>query len=73
MCVYEMGNLRVVDLSKILDPATETRRCHLFRFNTGGPIPDYHTNMDLMSHLLQVVSIYTGYKYREGSASVSRC
>ena len=51
MCVYEMGNLRVVDLSKILDPATETRRCHLFRFNTGGPIPDYHTNMDLMSHL----------------------
>ena len=36
MCVYEMGNLRVIDLSKILDPATETRRCHLFRFNTGG-------------------------------------
>ena len=35
MCVYEMGNLRVIDLSKILDPATETRRCHLFRFNTG--------------------------------------
>ena len=31
MCVYEMGNLRVIDLSKILDPATETRRCHLFR------------------------------------------
>lgn len=29
MCVYEMGNLRVIDLSKILDPATETRRCHL--------------------------------------------
>ncbi|MDO5350423.1 MAG: cyclase family protein [Lachnospiraceae bacterium] len=51
MCVYEMGNLRIVDLSKIIDPATETRRCHLFRFNTGGPIPDFHTNMDLMSHL----------------------
>ena len=51
MCVYEMGNLRVIDLSKILDPATETRRCHLFRFNTGGPIPDFHTHMDLMSHL----------------------
>ena len=46
MCVYEMGNLRVIDLSKILDPATETRRCHLFRFNTGGPIPDFHTHMD---------------------------
>jgi len=46
-----MGRLRVVDLSKRLDPATETRRCHLFRFNTGGRIPDYHTHMDLMSHL----------------------
>ena len=50
MCVYEMGNLRVIDLSKILDSATETRRCHLFRFNTGGPRPDYHTHMDLMRH-----------------------
>ena len=45
MCVYEMGNLRIVDLSKILDPKTESRRCHLFRFNTGGAIPDFHTNM----------------------------
>ena len=49
--VYKMGDLRVIDLSKILDPATETRRCKLHRFNTGGPIPDFHTNMDLMSHL----------------------
>ena len=24
MCVYEMGNLRIVDLSKILDPKTES-------------------------------------------------
>lgn len=38
-----MGNFRIVDLTKTLDPATETRRCHLFRFNTGGPIPDFHT------------------------------
>ena len=51
MCVYNMGNLRIVDLTKGLDPATETRRCHLWRFNTGGPIPDYHTIMDLTSHL----------------------
>ena len=51
MNVYQMGNLRVVDLSKPLDPATETRRCHLFRFNTGGPIPDYHTIIDITSHL----------------------
>jgi arylformamidase len=40
-----------VELSKLLDPATETRRCHLFRFNTGDPIPDYHTIIDITSHL----------------------
>ena len=50
--VYDMGNgLRLVDLSKLVDPATETRRCKLYRFNTGGPIPDFHTNFDIMSHL----------------------
>lgn len=49
--VYTMGNLRIVDLTKQLDPKTESRRCHLYRFNTGGPIPDYHTIMDLTSHL----------------------
>ena len=46
-----IGNLRVIDLTKPLDPKTESRRCHLFRFNTGGPIPDFHTIMDLTSHL----------------------
>ncbi|MDD4011484.1 MAG: cyclase family protein [Sphaerochaetaceae bacterium] len=51
MSVYELGKLRIVDLSKYLDPATETRRCHLYRFNTGGRIPDFHTIMDLTSHL----------------------
>lgn len=52
MSTYELGNgLRVVDLTKVLDPETETRRCRLFRFNTGGPIPDFHTIMDLTSHL----------------------
>jgi len=51
MSVYKMGNLRVVDLTKLLDPETETRRCHLFRFNTGGPIPDFHTIIDITSHL----------------------
>lgn len=49
--VYDLNGLRVVDLSKHLDPETESRRCHLFRFNTGGPIPDFHTNMDITSHL----------------------
>ena len=48
MSTFELGkNLRVVDLTKPLDPKTVTRRCHLTRFNTGGPIPDYHTIMDL--------------------------
>ena len=51
MSVYQLGALRLIDLTKELDPATETRRCHLYRFNTGGPIPDYHTIMDLTSHL----------------------
>lgn len=51
MSVYKMGDLRVVDLTKVLDPKTETRRCGLTRFNTGGPIPDFHTIMDLTSHL----------------------
>lgn len=49
--VYEMNGLRIVDLTKTLDPKTETRRCHLYRFNTGGLIPDFHTIMDLTSHL----------------------
>lgn len=48
---YALGKLRVVDLTKALDPATESRRCHMYRFNTGGPIPDFHTIMDLTSHL----------------------
>ncbi len=51
MSVYKLGSLRIVDLTKLVDPATETRRCKLDRFNTGGPIPDYHTNVDIMTHL----------------------
>lgn len=49
--VFEMNGLRVVDLTKPLDPKNENRRCWLWRYNTGGPIPDYHTIMDLTSHL----------------------
>lgn len=48
---YELGRFRVVDLTKRIDPETETRRCRLRRFNTGGPIPDFHTDMDLTTHL----------------------
>ena len=49
--VYELNGLRIVDLTKALDPHTESPRCHLIRYNTGGPIPDFHTALDLTSHL----------------------
>ena len=62
MCVYKMGNLRVVDLTKELDPKTESRRCHMYRFNTGGPIPDYHTIMDIVSAL--IITMTTGRVWR---------
>jgi len=48
---YMMGNLHIVDLTKVLNPNTESRRCRLWRYNTGGDIPDFHTMMDLTSHL----------------------
>ncbi|ONI37887.1 cyclase [Candidatus Epulonipiscium fishelsonii] len=51
MSVGQLGNLRVIDLTKVLDPATESRRLKIDRFNTGGPIPDWHTHMDITSHL----------------------
>ena len=38
-CVYKMGNLRIVDLTKVLDPKTESRRCHLIRYNTDSGFP----------------------------------
>ena len=48
---FTMGSLHIVDLTKTLDPNNESRRCRLWRFNTGGLIPDFHTLMDLTSHL----------------------
>ena len=49
--VYEMGGLRIVDLTKGLDPRNESRRCHVHRYQTGGPIPDWHSELDLTTHL----------------------
>ena len=37
---YMKGNLHIVDLSKCVDPYTESRRCNLWRFNTGGDVPE---------------------------------
>ena len=48
---YMKGGLHIVDLSKCIDPSTESRRCNLWRFNTGGVVPDFHTNVDIGSHL----------------------
>lgn len=33
--VYELNGYRVVDLTKVLDPKTETRRCHLIPLGKG--------------------------------------
>jgi arylformamidase len=69
MSVFAMGGLRVIDLTKAIDPAIETRRCKLHRFNTGGPIPDFHTNMDIMSHL--GTHVECPYHHREEWPDVS--
>ncbi len=51
-CVGRVGPYRTVNLTKIIDPATESRRCKLRRhkqvvMGTEG----YHTDIDIMSHL----------------------
>lgn len=51
MDMFLKEGVRVIDLTKQLDPETESRRLKLHRFNTGGPIPDFHTDMDITSHL----------------------
>jgi kynurenine formamidase len=44
--------LRVVDLSKQLDPATERRRCKVRRdYVVVNGVGDYHSELDLASHL----------------------
>ncbi|MFC4601780.1 cyclase family protein [Cohnella hongkongensis] len=51
MPVHQLNGYRVVDLTKVLDPRTERRRLRIERFKTTGHIPDYQSNMDIMSHL----------------------
>jgi len=50
--VGRAGPYRTVQLSKIIDPRTERRRCVLRRkpVNVNGVV-DYHTEMDLITHL----------------------
>ena len=48
----DFDKLRVVDLSKPLDPATEKRRCKLHRHHTFiGGVDGYHAHIDITSHL----------------------
>jgi len=69
MSAYNMGKLRVVELTKLIDPNTETRRCNLSRFNTGGPIPDFHTDIDITSHL--GTHVECPYHHEDGWPDVS--
>ena len=47
-----IGPYRTICLSKIIDPATETRRCVLRRHATVVQgVEDYHTDVDIMTHL----------------------
>ncbi len=69
MSVYSLGSMRVIDLTRAIDPGTETRRCKLHRFNTGGPISDFHTNIDIMSHL--GTHVECPYHHREEWPDVS--
>jgi kynurenine formamidase len=48
----DSGALRVVDLSKMIDPAKETRRCGLRRhYTVVNGVGGYHTDLDLVTHL----------------------
>jgi arylformamidase len=50
--VGRIGPYRAVHLSKILDPATETRRCAIRRHEAPVlGVTDYHSEIDIMSHL----------------------
>ena len=50
--VGELGPYRTVHLSRIIDPANEKRRCRLHRRLTEVlGVSDYHTDIDIVSHL----------------------
>jgi arylformamidase len=50
--IAQVGQYRVISLSKVIDPAVEKRRCVVRRHEACvNDVVDYHTDMDLMSHL----------------------
>jgi len=62
MRVEKLGPYRVVDLSKHIDPRTSTRRCRLERYLQEWS-KDYHTNLDIESHL--GTHVETPYHYND--------
>jgi arylformamidase len=62
--VGRIGPYRTICLCKIVDPTRETRRCHVRRFRkeTLGVV-DYHSEIDLASHLGTHVEV--PYHYRD--------
>lgn len=50
--VGKVGPFRTVSLSKVIDPATESRRCAVRRHKaTVLGVTGYHSDLDIMSHL----------------------
>jgi kynurenine formamidase len=58
----QLGNYRVVDLSKHLDPATSKRLCKLRRFYQD-TTKDYHSDLEVESHL--GTHVETPYHYND--------
>jgi arylformamidase len=51
-CVGRVGPYRTINLSKIIDPKVERRRCQLHRHATVVQgVADYHTDVDIVTHL----------------------
>lgn len=68
--VTQLGPYRVVNLSKVLDPATEKRRCvvHRHKAEVQGVV-DYHSDVDIMSHL--GTHVEAPYHHRDGLKDVT--
>ena len=62
MIAEKLADYRVVDLSKHLDPANSTRLCKVRRFFQDSSL-DYHSDMELESHL--GTHIETPYHYND--------
>lgn len=51
-CIGSIGPYRTVNMSKIIDPSTETRRCTIVRhMEVVQGVEDYHTDVDIVTHL----------------------